>query len=159
AASTEVEARIAQRTDELQSRILADQRLTADRLFFWLLLVQWGFAILLAVTLSPYAWEGKARSIHLHVQIALFLGGIINSLPLALIVLRPGAISTRYAVAIAQMLWSCLLIHLTGGRIETHFHVFGSLAFLALYRDWKLLVPATLTVGVDHLLRAMFFPE
>src|SRR5262249_48696328 len=93
AASTEVEARLAQRTDELQSRILADQRLTADRLFFWLLLVQWGFAILLAVTLSPYAWEGKARSIHLHVQIAVFLGGIINSLPLALIVLRPGAIS------------------------------------------------------------------
>ena len=33
------------------------------------------------------------------------------------------------------MLWSGLLIHLTGGRIETHFHVFGSLAFLAFYLD------------------------
>ena len=40
------------------------------------------------------------------------------------------------------MLTSALLIHLTGGRIETHFHVFGSLAFLAFYRDWRVLVPA-----------------
>jgi hypothetical protein len=32
------------------------------------------------------------------------------------------------------MLWSALLIHLTGGRIETHFHVFGSLGILAGYR-------------------------
>ena len=28
------------------------------------------------------------------------------------------------------MLMSVLLIHLSGGRIETHFHIFGSLAFL-----------------------------
>jgi len=28
----------------------------------------------------------------------------------------------------------------TGGRIETHFHVFGSLALLAYYRDWKVLI-------------------
>ena len=35
-------------------------------------------------------------------------------------------------IAAAQMLIGALLIHLTGGRIETHFHVFGSLAFLAV---------------------------
>jgi signal transduction histidine kinase len=55
--------------------------------------------------------------------------------------------------------FSSLLIHVTGGRIETHFHVFGSLAFLAAYRDWTLLVPATLFVAVDHLLRGLFWPE
>lgn len=54
---------------------------------------------------------------------------------------------------------SALLIHLTGGRIETHFHVFGSLAFLAFYRDWRVLVPATLTVSAEHLLRGLFWPE
>ena len=42
---------------------------------------------------------------------------------------------------VAQMLMGALLIHLTGGRIETHFHVFGSLAFLAFYRDWRVLIP------------------
>ena len=51
------------------------------------------------------------------------------------------------------MLMGALLIHLTGGRIETHFHVFGSLAFLAFYRDWRVLVPATVVVALDHLLR------
>ena len=52
-----------------------------------------------------------------------------------------------------------LLIHLTGGRIETHFHVFGSLAFLAFYRDWRVLVPATIVVALDHLLRGIFWPQ
>src|SRR5206468_6040128 len=61
--------------------------------------------------------------------------------------------------AVSQMLWSALLIHLTGGRIETHFHVFGSLAFLAFYRDWKVLVTATVVVVIDHLLRGMFWAE
>ena len=57
------------------------------------------------------------------------------------------------------MLMSALLIHLTGGRIETHFHVFGSLAFLAFYRDWRVLVPATVVVALDHMLRGIFWPQ
>jgi signal transduction histidine kinase len=46
-----------------------------------------------------------------------------------------------------------------GGRIETHFHVFGSLAFLAFYRDWRVFVPATAVVATDQLARGMFWPE
>ena len=57
------------------------------------------------------------------------------------------------------MLWSALLIHLTGGRIETHFHVFGSLAFLAFYLDWKVLLTATTVVAADHFLRGIYWPE
>lgn len=34
---------------------------------------------------------------------------------------------------------SSLLIHHTGGRIETHFRVFGSLAFPAFYRDRRVI--------------------
>ncbi len=52
-----------------------------------------------------------------------------------------------------------LLIHLTGGRIETHFHVFGSLAFLSFYRDWRVLVPATIVVAADHFLRGLLWPQ
>ena len=62
-------------------------------------------------------------------------------------------------VATGQVLTSALLIHLTGGRIETHFHVFGSLAFLAFYRDWKVLIPATVYVAADHFLRGVYFPQ
>ena len=57
------------------------------------------------------------------------------------------------------MLMGALLIHLTGGRIETHFHVFGSLAFLAFYRDWRVLIPATIVVALDHMLRGLFWPQ
>ncbi|TMA67177.1 MAG: PAS domain S-box protein, partial [Deltaproteobacteria bacterium] len=57
------------------------------------------------------------------------------------------------------MLMSALLIHLSGGRIETHFHVFGSLAFLAFYRDWTVFVPATLLVAADHFLRGVYWPQ
>jgi len=150
---------IQRRAAELCAGELDKLHRSTDRLFLWLLLAQWAFAILLAVTLSPYAWEGKRHVIHLHVQIAVFLGGLLNSLPVALILLRPGWVGTRYAVATVQMLWSAVLIHLTGGRIETHFHVFGSLAFLAIYKDWRILLPAAATVALDHFLRGFFWPE
>jgi two-component system sensor histidine kinase/response regulator len=154
-----VDEQLAQRIAELHDETLSGLREVGNRVFFWILFAQWVFAIILALTVSPFAWEGTTRTIHLHVEIALVFGGLINSLPLVLIVARPHWRVTRYSVAVAQMLWSGILIHLTGGRIETHFHVFGSLAFLALYRDWRVFVPATITVSLDHLLRAQFFPE
>src|SRR6267154_1873049 len=88
-----------------------------------------------------------------------WVGGVISAFPIFLAVTRPGRSSTRYTIAVAQMLMGALLIHLTGGRIETHFHVFGSLAFLAFYRDWRVLVPATVVVALDHFLRGVFWPQ
>ena len=98
---------------------------------------------------------GPTSRTHLHVWAAVFLGGLISLFPALLALLRPGLPSTRYTIATAQMLMGALLIHLTGGRIETHFHVFGSLAFLAFYRDWRVLVPATVVVALDHMLRGI----
>ena len=130
-----------------------------DRVFVGLMIAQWIAAIVLALVLSPVAWEGRTSTLHAHVWAALLLGGTITSLPLALVWLRPGAQITRYVVACAQMLWSALLIHLSGGRIETHFHIFGSLAILAFYRDVKILLPATILVAGDHFVRGLLWPE
>jgi signal transduction histidine kinase/DNA-binding response OmpR family regulator len=130
-----------------------------DRLFARLLVGEWIFGIVIAVTFSPYAWAGRSRAIHEHVYAAVLLGGCIVGLPVALAIFRPGAALTRHVIAVAQLLYSALLIHLTGGRIETHFHVFGSLAFLAFYRDWKVLVPATIVVAADHIVRQVLWPE
>jgi signal transduction histidine kinase len=130
-----------------------------DRMFVYLMAGQWVFAIIISLVISPWAWNGKVRTVHEHVLIAAGLGGIISSLPIALALLKPGEPITRYVIGCAQMMWSALLIHLTGGRIETHFHVFGSLAFVAFYRDWKVLVPATIVVATDHFLRGMYWPE
>ena len=130
-----------------------------DRLFAGLMLFQWLAAIAAAYWVSPLTWAGAASRTHLHVWAAIFLGGACTLFPVGLAVGWPGRAFTRYAVASGQMLMSALLIHLSGGRIETHFHVFGSLAFLAFYRDWTVFVPATLLVAADHFLRGVYWPQ
>jgi PAS domain S-box-containing protein len=129
-----------------------------DYLFAFLLPGQWLAGIIAAYFISPYAWSGNQSSLHPHLWAAIFLGGAITSLPLFLVIAHPGAATTRYTVAASQMMMSGLLIHLTGGRIETHFHVFGSLAFLSFYRDWSVLIPATIVTSLDHFLRGWLYP-
>src|SRR5512138_1878112 len=94
----------------------------ADLMFARLMIVQWLAGIAFSLWITPLAWEGRYSSTHLHVWAALFLGGAISVFPALLGILWPGQPSTRYIIACGQMLMSALLIHLTGGRIETHFH-------------------------------------
>ncbi|BDI29077.1 hypothetical protein CCAX7_11280 [Capsulimonas corticalis] len=130
-----------------------------DRLFAGLLLFEWVAGIVTALVVSPRAWDGASSYVHPHLLAAIFLGAVIVSLPVALALYFPGKAVTRHAIAVAQMLMSALLIHLTGGRIETHFHVFGSLAFVAFYRDWRVLMTATAVTAAEHLLGGIFWPR
>jgi two-component system, NtrC family, sensor histidine kinase HydH len=130
-----------------------------DRLLLRLMLAQWAIAVVFAYWVSPLAWAGREAVVHGHVYAAVLVGGAITSLPLYMVLRHPGEQSTRYITCVAQVLWSALIIHLTGGRIEAHFHVFGSLAILAFYRDLKVLVPATVVVAVDHFVRGLLWPE
>ena len=130
-----------------------------DRLFARLMICQWIAGVVAALLISPRAWTGTDYTWHLHLWAALLLGGIITSLPVSLAWTQPGKALPRHAIAVGQMLMSALLIHLTGGRIETHFHVFGSLAILAFYRDWRVLISASAVVFVDHLLRGFLWPQ
>ena len=130
-----------------------------DGLFARLLVFQYLAAVCAALWISPHTWIGDRSRIHVHVWAAIFLGAAIASLPVALALLRPGRALTRHTIAVGQMLTSALLIHLTGGRIETHFHVFGSLAFLAFYLDWKVILTATAIIAGDHFARGIYWPE
>ena len=130
-----------------------------DRLFAKLMVLQWLAGICAALWISPRTWIGATSYVHWHVWAAIFLGGTLASFPVFLVWKQPGSVLTRHTIAVAQMFFSSLLIHLTGGRIETHFHIFGSLAFLACYRDWKVLATATLVVTADHFLRGVFWPQ
>jgi hypothetical protein len=154
-----VAERLVEKTEATYKDFVQRWVLRAERMFLWLMVAQWLFGVFIAVTVSPFAWEGKTRVISNHVWAAIVLGGLLSALPIALILLRPGWVGTRHVIAFSQVMWSALLIHLTGGRIETHFHVFGSLAFLAFYRDWKILGTATVTVAADHFVRGLFIPE
>src|SRR4029079_1284695 len=145
----------ADRADALYREHVQARRVKADRMFAILMVAQWAFAVVLAVLVSPYAWAGKTRDFHPHLLAAIFMGGGIALFPVLLAVFRPGWVVTRHVLVASQMLWAALLIHLTGGRIETHFHVFGSLAFVAFYFDWPVLATATSVVVADHLIRGM----
>jgi signal transduction histidine kinase/CheY-like chemotaxis protein/HPt (histidine-containing phosphotransfer) domain-containing protein len=149
----------ARRACELLAEHQRNIHVRSDRLFAGLLVLQWLFAIGVALWLSPHQWAGVIRQTHVHVLAALLLGSVIVIFPVLMVVLRPGGVATRHVVGAGQMLMGALLIHLTGGRIETHFHVFGSLALLAFYRDWRVLVSASLVVGVDHFLRGLYWPQ
>jgi signal transduction histidine kinase len=130
-----------------------------DRLFVGLFIFQWLVGIIIAAVVSPRTWYGTESEPHIHIWAAVVLGGIVSSFPVFLGLTRPGTPFTRHIIAVGQMLVGVLLIHLTGGRIETHFHVFGSLAFLAFYRDWRILITASVLVAVDHLVRGIWWPQ
>ena len=130
-----------------------------DRLFVVLMTIQFITAIGAAFYISPRAWDGNSSYTHIHTIAAVVIGSLLAGLPISMVLRNPGAKINQYVISAAQLAFSGLFIHLTNGRIETHFHVFGSMAFIAFYRDWKVLVPATLVTAVDHFARAIFWPE
>lgn len=151
------------RDDSLQTEAhfsshLRDIHLRTDRLFFWLLIFQWLATFFAAIVLTPYTWAGEERSLNPHVWAALLLSTAVIAYPLYLAWRHPGLALTRHAIAIASMVMVGMLVHMTGGRIETHFNYFGTLAFLAFYRDWRVILTATLVAGLDHLLRGIYWP-
>jgi two-component system, sensor histidine kinase and response regulator len=150
-------------TRERAARIHAERlhalHVRTDRLFAGLMVFQWFGALMLALFVSPRTWAGSTSTAHVHLYAAGFLGALVTVPPVLLAIYQPGRTATRHAIAICQALTSALLIHLTGGRIETHFHVFGSLALLAFYRDWRVIVSASAVVAADHFFRGLFWPE
>ena len=148
----------AKRADELFKQHQQEIYRKTDKLFERLMLFQWLAGIVIAFAIAPLNWSGQSSETHIHIWAAIFIGGAITVFPIWMTRVWPGAAITRYVIAVGQMLMSALLISLTGGRIETHFHVFGSLVILSFYRDWRVLIPATIVVGLDHFLRGVYWP-
>ncbi|MFI4861691.1 MAG: putative bifunctional diguanylate cyclase/phosphodiesterase [Phycisphaerales bacterium JB063] len=136
-----------------------DNACRADKMFAWLMVVQFIAGVAGALWIAPRTWAGSSSWVHVHVWASIGIGAAITAGPLLMIWARRGETVTRYVVAVAQMLFSILLIHISGGRIEAHFHIFGSLAFLAFYRDWRVFIPATVVIAADHLFRGLYWPE
>ncbi len=150
---------VSRRAEALFARDRLDLSRRADRLFAILMILQWLGAVVVALTISPLTWAGATSRVHVHVWAAALLGGAIAGFPVALALARPGRPGTRHVIAVGQIFMGILLIHLTSGRIETHFHFFGSLAFLAFYRDWRVLVTASVVAVADHILGGLYWPR
>ena len=150
---------IKQRTAQLYKAERTASCCRVDRLFAGLFLAQWIVGVAVAIWYSPHTWIGPAHYLSLQVMAAVAVGAAIIALPLSLIYHRPGAILTRHAVAAGQVGFSALLLHLTGGLGETHYHLVGSLVFLAFYRDWRVLATATAVVALEEGLRGSYWPQ
>jgi CheY-like chemotaxis protein/HPt (histidine-containing phosphotransfer) domain-containing protein len=115
-----------------------------DRFFAGLFLVEW-------LSRIGFAWSHQSQPED--VFTAIVLGAAIASVPTLLVFWKPGTVATRHAVAVTQMLYGALLVHLAHGEFETSFHVFLSLALLALYRDFTVLVSASaIAIGYGFVL-------
>ncbi|MGC3966952.1 MAG: ATP-binding protein [Pirellulales bacterium] len=123
-----------------------------------LLIVEWVALVFVAAVVTPRAWLSSQSSNQHDVWFAVYFGGLIIMPTLALVRWAPATAKSRHAAAVSQSLVSGMLIYLTDGRIESHFHIFGSLACLSLYRDWRVLLTASAVTAVDHAIRGIYWP-
>lgn len=63
------------------------------------------------------------------------------------------------AVSFGLISSSAILVHLSGGYIELHFHFFVMLVFLALYQDWMPYLLAIGYVAIHHGIVGTLWPE
>ena len=91
-------------------------------------------------------WLGKSSWVF-----ALAANALIAGLPTLFYLSKPGQLVTRNTVAFSNMAMSGLLIHMAGGIIELHFHVFVFLAITSSYRDFRTVLVATVTIAVHHI--------
>jgi len=144
---------------ERASELVAQQSLAigrrTDRLFAWLFVAQWLAGIAAAIWIAPanprvsrFADAFFAGSPLCSVTV---LGTFATLIPLAAIWRWPGRRPTRYIVAVCQMIWAALLFQFSAGHTGSHFPVFGSIAILACYRDWRVLVVAAVLVLMHNL--------
>lgn len=62
----------------------------------------------------------------------------------------PGTLLSRSVMSAAMMIMSMILIMQQLGRLEMHFHIFAALAFLIIWRDYRVLLVAATVIAVHH---------
>jgi PAS domain S-box-containing protein len=150
---------VTSRAEALHQQHYSETCRQTDRLFAGLMVFQWLAALAIVLWISPETWQGEAGAILPEVRLDAFLGVGIMLLTGGMVYISAGSVWTRHVVACSQMAMCALLIHMTGGRLGTHFHLLGSLAFLAFYRDWRVLATASLVTLADALVRGSVWPE
>lgn len=121
-----------------QSALLRAARIRGDRVLGAIVAAHW----LLALALAP---------IHGTWVSALLWAPVVSAVVLLASRRSVGALGSRLVVGLGFMAYSAIIIHQLQGMIEMHFHIFASLAFLLLYRDWRVPAVAAAAIAVHHL--------
>jgi methyl-accepting chemotaxis protein len=106
-----------------------------------MLAVVWAlFAIACGLATQYFTWQ------------AVFTIGLPTALiATALVVWRPGMLTTRLFMAASLMTFAALHIHQERGVVELHFGIFVFMSFLLAYRDWRPIICAALVIAIHHL--------
>jgi PAS domain S-box-containing protein len=129
----------------------------------FLLTLTWFHVVIIALVgpLFGYRWD---FSLGAWFEDGTVLHTIAESLPVALFAGMAAYSGTSRAfrataVGFGLMSSSAILVHLSGGYIELHFHFFVMIAFLALYQDWIPYLLAIVYVAIHHGVVGVLWPE
>ena len=90
-------------------------------------------------------------------HVSLEIGGVVGPLILARFA-RTHAVRAIW-VSLALLSSSGILVHLTDGLIESHFHFFVVIPLVALYQDWRPFLVSLAFILVHHGLMGSLIPE
>lgn len=89
---------------------------------------------------------------------ALVIGALAVSGPTVLHFTQRGSLVTAMAMGMGGLALSAGLIHLGGGMIEMHFHVFVLLPLLAVFGRVPVVLAGAVTIAVHHVAFFFFLP-
>ena len=139
------------RAREVRHDIVAQLTQATHRTFRILFTIQTAVALALAwYTAQP----GDSRLLF-----TLLIAATLSVPTLLFMRAAPRSVWVRHWAAVTQVGWSMTFMWLLAGRAEAQFHLFVSLAFLAVYGDWRVLVTATLAALAYPVLRIQLLPD
>lgn len=139
------------RAREVRHEVVTALTMSTHRTFAVLFAVQWPAALLLAWNSSL---PGESR-----LGFTLILGAMLSVPAMLFARAAPAAWWVRHFMALSQVGWSLLFMWLLEGRSEAQFHLFVSLAFIAFYRDWAVMLTASVAAIAYPVARIALLPD
>ncbi|SMP41067.1 hypothetical protein SAMN06265222_101530 [Neorhodopirellula lusitana] len=130
-----------------------------DRLFCVIIALQSLSIVAVAMFVTPNTWLGRSITLSSILWFAAIYGVCFCVVPAGFLVRNAVQPRIRHWFAVAQVVWSGILIYLSGGSTITHACIFASLALLSLYRDYRVLLTVTFLSGTDYLIRSFVWPQ
>ena len=108
-----------------------------NRIMMWVIIIQ----LPLMILAGPVFYGGDYSGL-------LLSSLVLLSTTVFLYLKMKHSIKYGYYAATSLVTISALLIQSRMGQIEMHFHIFATMAFLTIYRNWKIILTFALTVAV-----------
>jgi len=139
------------RAREVRHEVVAHLALGTHRVFRVLFALQWAAALALA-------WKGAMPG-ESHFSFVLVLGSVLVVPALLFAHAAPLAGWVRHFIAACQIGWSMTFLWLLDGRPEAQLHLFVSMVFLTFYREWPVLLTATVVALLVPVARLLLLPD